>query len=124
MRASRWITAVAVLVGLAAMHGIAASSASAATPCGAAVTHVHGAPSADTDHATSAAPWTSPPDPVDIGHAGMACLVVLLAGVVLALTLHRRRTADPTSSRLVRALVPTRSGRGPPPLLLTCVSRT
>lgn len=124
MRASRWITAVAVLVGLAAMHGITASSASAAAPCGVAVAHVHGAAPEQADPVASSASWTSAPDPLDGGHAGMACLVVLLAGVVLAVTLHRRSPADPDSAPLPRALVPTRSGRGPPPLLLACVSRT
>lgn len=121
VRASRWITAIAVLVGLAAMHGVTASSASAAAPCGVAVAHVHGDVPIDS---ASLGPTLSTPMPVDPDHAGMACLVILLAGVVLALTLHRRRDGAPDTTPVPRALVPTRAGRGPPLLLLSCVSRT
>lgn len=121
MRASRWITAIAVLVGLAAMHGVAASSASAAAPCGVAVAHEHGAAPVD---ASDAGPTVTSPGAADVAHAGMACLVVLLAGFALALTVQRRRDGAVDSAAAPAAAAPTHSGRGPPLLLLSCVSRT
>jgi hypothetical protein len=120
------MTAIAVLVGLAAMHGITASSASAAAPCGLVVAHDHGGAPVDTAALvpTLSATTLSAPVPIDADHAGMACLVILLAGFVVALTVLRRRDLGEATTPVRWAPAPTRTGRGPPPLLLTCVSRT
>ena len=118
------MTAIAVLVGLAAMHGISATAAAAA-PCGASVAHVHADVLAvprtpPTDQAPRMVAPAVDPD----GHAGMLCLVVLLAGIALSVTVwSRRSTSTPQRFGHATTLRPTH-GRGPPPLLLACVSRT
>jgi Family of unknown function (DUF6153) len=125
MTSSRAVTAIAVLLGLAAMHGITASAASAAAPCGATVAHVH-AQSADVPAppATVERPALSAPAADPGGHAGMLCLVVLVVGIALGLAAQRFRPLSAPPSPAVLTVTAPIHGRGPPTLLLSCVSRT
>jgi len=121
--ARRWLLALVVATGLLAMHGITASTATAAAPCGAAVPHEHHPVPAPGDlptaqRASDVAPLSS--------HAGALCLAILVGGLVVGLLVRRT-----LRSRHARASGSTMSGPAmtsrPPPdtaLSLLCVSRT
>jgi hypothetical protein len=118
----RWLLVLLVVSGLFVMHGITASTASAAAPCGVTAPHdQHGlaAPSEPTGTVVAA------PDLAG-GHDGALCLAVLVGGLVVGLL--ARRTAWDTSRSYLRdgTSIPASSGRAPPGagLSLLCVSRT
>lgn len=123
MTARRWLLALVLATGLLAMHGITASTASAAAPCGAAVPHEHHPVPASSDlptvqQASDVAPLS--------GHAGALCLAILVAGLVVGLLVRRTQRG-----RRAHASGPTAPARAmtsrPPPdtvLSLLCVSRT
>lgn len=123
MTARRWLLALVVATGLLAMHGITASAASAAAPCGAAVPHEHRAAPASGDLTTA-----SQASDVEslAGHAGAFCLAILVGGLVVGALVR----CTP-----LRALFDTRAHAGPPLAVagrappdtvrsLLCVSRT
>jgi hypothetical protein len=118
----RWLLGLLVVGGLFAMHGITASAASAAAPCGVTAPHDHQAASGAPGER---GPTLASPD-VAGGHEGALCLAVLVGGLVLGL-LTRRRNDDVDALRGQASFwAPSASGRSPPtPLLpLLCVSRT
>ena len=123
MTARRWLLALVVATGLLAMHGITASTASAAAPCGAAVPHEHHAVPASGDLPTAS-------QASDVGslahHAGALCLAILVGGLVVG-ALVRCTPLRVLSDARAHAGTPVAvAGRAPPDTLhsLLCVSRT
>lgn len=123
MTARRWLLALVVATGLLAMHGITASTASAAAPCGAAVPHEHEAVPASGDLPT--AQQASDVESL-AGHAGALCLAILVGGLVVGALVRRSpiRTLSDAGALASPPLAAT--GRAPPDTLrsLLCVSRT
>ena len=123
MTARRWLLALVVATGLLAMHGITASTASAAAPCGAAVPHEHHAVPASGDLPT--AQQASDVAPL-AGHAGALCLAILVGGLVVGLLVRRTVRGRCARAGGSTAPGPALASRPPPDtaLSLLCVSRT
>lgn len=117
----RWLLALLIVSGLFAMHGITATTASAATPCGVAAPHDHhaAAPAADRQPSLAAAGLAG-------GHEGALCLAVLVGGLLLGLLARHRAGRAAAAPARHAPLARTATGRAPPLSLptLLCVSRT
>lgn len=114
------LLAVLATVALLSMHGIAASSASAATPCGEVPGHVHAMPTTGSDGPVA---QTSGLDP---SHAGAVCLAILVGGIILALvgrTVRRQSSGARVGTQPLLAAVGVRGPPGPG-LSLLCTWRT
>jgi hypothetical protein len=125
--APRWLLALVVATGLLAMHGITASTANAAAPCGAALPHEHtvvatGDPLAD---GLLTVQQVSDVQPLS-GHAGALCLAILVGGLVVGLLVRRTPRGRHAAARGSTAPIVALAGRAPPDtaLALLCVSRT
>jgi len=121
----RLATALFAGVALFAMHGLTASTASAATPCGEAPVHAHAAamPQAPADAAGRPAMLNAPM--ADPTHGGMLCLALLVWATALLLVRGRRTGLASTLLRPPSLLVRSSMSRGPPgtDLDLLCVCR-
>ena len=118
----RWLLVLLIASGLFAMHGITASTASAAAPCGVVAPHdQHGAASpAQSTGTVLVAPEQHG------GHEGALCLAVLVGGLVVGLLRRRRSVFVPGAGVLHGSWAPSSIGRAPPSPELSwlCVSRT
>lgn len=115
---SRWLAGLAVVVGLFAMHGLTATTASAAVHCGGMPTHAHaqGEPAELTELAGPATLTTMGVSTtgLDGGHAGALCVATLLAGLVIAALIRRERRPAPMQVRGADTSRPSRGVRAPP----------
>ena len=106
---------MAVVIGLFAMHGLTATTASAAAHCGGIPTHSSaehhaeelGAPGPLVTMGVDAAG-------LDAGHAGALCVAILLMGVVLALMARNGRRPAPLRIDRRDGPRPSRGVRAPP----------
>lgn len=119
---TRWVLAVAAVLGLLAMHGLTASTASAAADCGdmpvashAVAHHLHAGDPA-MQHAAPIGVATMGVDLAgsDSAHTGMLCAAILLMAIVLGLMIRNTRREQPIRVRERNAGRPTRSVRAPP----------
>ena len=140
-RATRLLAALAVLLGLLAMHGVASPHHAAAAP---AVTgHAAASPAESAhpqDHVATAHLETASHQEAQAlpGPAGPAChdgcasigalCVAVLAGAALVLLLSRRQSSPLRLAQVRRSVrapaPPYRHARGPDPVRELCVSRT
>lgn len=112
---TRWLAGMAVVIGLFAMHGLTATTASAAAHCGGIPTHSSaehhaeelGAPGPLVTMGVDAAG-------LDAGHAGALCVAILLMGVVLALMARNGRRPAPLRIDSRHGARPSRGVRAPP----------
>lgn len=126
----RWLAGIAVVLGLFAMHGLTATTASAAAHCGAlpshaATGHHEASAAASHDHAThDVAPLGLAKQSVttmgvdlsglEAGHAGVLCVAILIAGLILAALMRAERNPVRVGIRSRDAVRPSRGVRAPP----------
>lgn len=97
-----------------AMHGLTASTASAATPYGESPTHTYSSAMTGTDDDAGGMTAMLNASVSDPTHVGMLCLAVLVWATALLLARGRRTGRAATTLRPSVLLVRSRMSRGPP----------
>ena len=112
---TRWLAGLAVVVGLFAMHGLTATTASAAAHCGGMPAHASAAHDAHMPDVpgqlTTMGVSTAG---LEAGHAGALCVAILLMGVVLTLLARSGRRPQPLRIDSRHGVRPSRGVRAPP----------